>query len=95
MSLRIDKVNRQIMRDLTRIIQREVDDPSVGLISLTKVETSSDLRESNVYFSLLDESKYGYVKNILKKMSKFIRFNLGKMMKIKVIPQLRFIPDHG
>ncbi|MCM8786718.1 MAG: 30S ribosome-binding factor RbfA [Candidatus Omnitrophica bacterium] len=93
MSLRMDKINREIQRQVMSIIQEEIDDPNLGIFSIVKVETTSDLAESKIYFSLLDDSKYSQVKVILNKMNSFIRLNLGRRMRLRVLPVLRFIPD--
>ncbi|MCM8830921.1 MAG: 30S ribosome-binding factor RbfA [Candidatus Omnitrophica bacterium] len=75
------------------IIQKEIDDPHLGIFSIVKVETTSDLTESRIYFSILDDTKYSQVQTILDKMNSFIRLNLGKRMRLKVLPVLKFIPD--
>lgn len=93
MSLRMEKVNSEIQKQLMDIIQKEIDDPTIGLLSITRVDTTSDLRESKIYFSLLDETKYDRVQDIFKAMNAFIRMHLGKRIKIKILPELRFIPD--
>jgi ribosome-binding factor A len=89
----MEKVNSEIRRQIMDIIQKEIDDPSVGLLSITRVDTTSDLRECKIYFSLLDETKYDKVQDIFKAMNAFIRMHLGKRMKIKILPELHFIPD--
>lgn len=93
MSLRMEKINSELRKQLTEIIRQEVDDPNIGVLSITRVETTSDLMECKVYFSLLDDTKYKMVQNILEGMAKFIRVHLGKRVRIKFLPQLRFIPD--
>ena len=93
MSLRIEKINKELSRKLIEIIQAEVDDPSIGMISITRVETSADLRESRVYFSLLKEAKVKHALDVLNKMKGFIRCSLGKRVSLKIIPDLKFIPD--
>lgn len=93
MSLRMEKIDSEMRRQITEIIRDELDDPNIGVLSITKVETTSDLTESKVYFSLLDDTKYKKVQSILDRMAKFIRFNLGKRIIIKILPQLTFIPD--
>jgi len=93
MSLRIEKVNSELQKRIMEIIQDEVDDPHLGIISITRVETTVDLKESKVYFSLLDDSKYAKAKDILNKMGGFIRMQLGKSIRIKILPELHFIPD--
>ncbi|MDD5194360.1 MAG: 30S ribosome-binding factor RbfA [Candidatus Omnitrophica bacterium] len=93
MSLRMEKVNSEMRRQIMEIIQQEVDDPNIGILSITRVDTTADLMEAKVYFSLLDELQYERVQGILDKMSKFIRGNLGRRIRIKIIPQLKFYPD--
>ncbi|MEI8349719.1 MAG: 30S ribosome-binding factor RbfA [Candidatus Omnitrophota bacterium] len=93
MSLRMEKVNSELQKRIMEIIQGEVDDPHLGIISVTRVETTVDLKESKVYFSLLDDTKYDKAKDILNKMGGFIRMRLGNSIRIKILPELHFIPD--
>ena len=95
MSIRIEKVNNEIRKQLMYIIQEDVDDPIADFLSITRVETSPDLRETKVYFSLLDESSYDKAKDVLDKMNKFIRARLGKRLYLKVLPNLNFFPDNS
>jgi ribosome-binding factor A len=89
----MEKINSEIQRQIMDIFQKEVDDPRIGIISITKVETTPDLAESKIYYSVLDDSKQERVKNMLDSMHKFIRLHLGKRIRIKIIPELRFILD--
>lgn len=93
MSVRIEKINSQMQRVVTQIIQEELDDPTIGLLSITRVETSSDLRESVIYFSVLDEKKVKYTGEVLAKMNRFIRGQVGKRMSLRFLPELKFVPD--
>jgi ribosome-binding factor A len=91
----MEKVNKELRRQLTDIIQKEIDDPDVEFLSITRVETTSDLQESKVYFSLLDDSKYPKVKQILEEMKGYIRGILGKKIRLKILPHLNFISDES
>ncbi len=93
MSIRIEKINAEIRKQLTEIIQHEIDDPNIGLITITQVDTKPDLEEAKVYFSLLDQKKYKKVKKTLNEMKKFIRTILAKNIKLKKTPNLFFQPD--
>ena len=95
MSLRMDKVNQEIRRQLMDIVQREIDDPDLEFLSITRVETTADLQESKVYFSLLDDSKYQKAKQVLAQMRGYIRGVLGKKIRLKILPQLTFLPDES
>jgi ribosome-binding factor A len=91
----MDKVNMELRKQLMGIIQLEIDDPMVDFLSITRVETTSDLQESKVYFSLLDETKYKEAQKILDGMKGFIRSLLAKRIRLKILPQLNFIPDES
>ncbi|MCF7870999.1 MAG: 30S ribosome-binding factor RbfA [Candidatus Omnitrophica bacterium] len=93
MSIRLEKINAEIRRQLMKIIQQEIDDPNIGLITLTKVDTSSDLEEAKVYFSLLDQNKQQKVKKILDEMKGFIKTLLAKKVRLKKTPDLVFRLD--
>ena len=93
MSIRLEKVNNEIRKQLMHIIQEDIDDPVADFLSITKVITSPDLRESKVYFSLLNESEYEKAKELLNKMNGFIRSRLGKRIYLKTLPSLQFLAD--
>ena len=84
MSLRMERINRELRKQIMSIIQKEIDDPDMDFLSITRVDTTKDLQESRVYFSLLDENKYDKAKQILDDMRGFIRTNLGKKIRLKI-----------
>ena len=93
MSLRMEKVNRELQKQIMMIIQKEIDDPDMDFLSITRVETTKDLGESRVYYSLLNEENLAKAKQTLDRMCRFIRGSLAKKIRLKVLPQLHFIPD--
>ena len=93
MSMRMEKINSQIKQSLADIVLKEIDDPAADLLSIVKVDTTPDLRECRVYYSLLDDKQYEHVQSLLEKMSKFMRHQLGKRVRLKNLPSLRFIGD--
>ena len=95
MSLRIERVNKEIKRNLMEIIQQQIDNPSLGIVSITKVNTSPDLKKTKVYFSVLNDEKINEVEVVLNKMKGFIRSSLGKRLRIRSLPQLFFFPDES
>jgi len=92
-SRRLEKVNSQIKREIMQIIQKEVDDPCMELVSITKVKTTSDLKEAHIYFSVLREEDTEKVLKILNRMKNYLRRLLGRRMRIKILPSLKFFPD--
>ena len=91
----MEKVNRQLQKQIMAVIQKEVDDPDMDFLSITRVETTKDLQESRVYYSLLNESNYDKAAVILEKMKGFIRSSLAKRIRLKILPHLNFIPDNS
>lgn len=93
MSFRMDKINRQIQKLIAEIVREEMDDPVADFLSITHVDTTPDLQEARVYFSILDDKKIADAQNALDKMSKVIRSILGKRITLRILPVLRFIAD--
>lgn len=89
----MQKINHELQKQIMGIIQREIDDPVLEFLSITGVKTTTDLQESKVYFSLLQDDKYDYALKALNQMSGFIRASLTKRIRLKVLPKLFFFPD--
>lgn len=95
MSLRMKKVNHELRKQIMAVVQKEVDDPVMDFFSITRVETTKDLQESKVYYSLLNEDSHLKVKEVLARMRGFIRAKLAKKIRLKILPQLNFILDES
>ncbi|MCF7873892.1 MAG: 30S ribosome-binding factor RbfA [Candidatus Omnitrophica bacterium] len=95
MSVRIDKINTEMRKQIMKIVQQEIDDPNVGLVTITKVDTKPDLEEAKVYFSILDQTKQKKVKETLDKMKGFIKVLLARKIRLKKIPELVFQLDES
>jgi ribosome-binding factor A len=88
---RVGRVNEQIKKELSQIIQMELKDPRIGFITVTGVETTNDLSLSRIYLSVLgsDEQKEATLK-ALASATGFLRSELGKRMKLRHTPELQF-----
>lgn len=96
MSLRTDRVAEAIREELMGIIQHELKDPGIGLISITHVEVSGDLRHASVLFSVLgDEEERHCSMEALDRAKKFLRSELGKRIKLRFTPELVFKLDES
>ena len=94
---RLDRIGDQIQKELSHLIMREVKDPRVGMVTINAVRVSRDLGYADVYVSLLSTEELseesGEVQDslkVLRNASGFLRGQLGRAMKLRVIPQLRF-----
>ena len=92
-SNRIGRINEEIQRELASLIPN-VKDPRVsGLISVTAVDTTPDLRYANIYISVLDKSDCAQVLKGLKSASGYLRRELGHALQLRYTPELTFVRD--
>jgi ribosome-binding factor A len=92
---RSDRVAEQVRRDLADLIQSELKDPRVGMISLTAVELTPDYAHAKVFFTTLDAEHLEEVERGLKRAAGFLRRELGRRIHIHTLPELHFIYDNS
>ena len=92
-SNRIGRINEEIQRELSALIPA-VKDPRVsGMISVTAVETTPDLRYAKAYISVLDKENGERVLKGLRSASGWLRRELGSALKLRYTPELVFHLD--
>ena len=92
-SNRIGRINEEIQRELSALIPA-VKDPRVsGMISVTAVETTPDLRYAKAYISVLDKENVERVLKGLRSASGWLRRELGSALKLRYTPELVFQLD--
>ena len=92
-SNRIGRINEEIQRELSALIPA-VKDPRVsGMISVTAVETTPDLRYAKAYISVLDKENGERVLKGLRAASGWLRRELGSALKLRYTPELVFQLD--
>ena len=92
-SNRLGRINEEIQRELASLIPN-VKDPRVsGLISVTAVDTTPDLRYAKIYISVLDKSDCAQVLKGLKSASGYLRRELGHALQLRYTPELTFVRD--
>ena len=96
MSERILRVNSEIQKAISYIIANEIKNPLIkGLITVTKVDTTPDLRFARVYVSMINaKSNKGNLAR-LKKCSGFIRSAIARRVNLRVTPELIFLFDES
>ena len=94
---RTQRIGDQMQRELALLIQREVKDPRLGLVTITAVEVSRDLSHAKVFITIMgkddDEDAVKANLKILNEAGGFLRMQLGKAMKLRTVPQLNFNYD--
>ncbi len=94
-SNRIGRINEEIQREMSSLI-RTVKDPRVaeaGVISVTAVETTPDLKYAKIYVSVLDKSASAQALKGLKSASGYLRRELGRALSLRNTPELSFVRD--
>lgn len=92
-SNRIGRINEEVQRELSALL-REVKDPRVGgLISITNVEVTPDLKFAKVFVSVLEEDKAAGTLKGLRSAAGFLRRELGARLSLRHTPQLQFVAD--
>jgi ribosome-binding factor A len=93
---RTRQVGEFLREELTDIIRREVKDPRIGFMSVTRVDVTPDLRHAAVYISVLgtDEEREETLK-ALRSASGFIRHHLKPRLRMRQIPELEFRDDRS
>lgn len=93
MSHRLLKINELLRSHLANIICREIDFKSGVLATVTKVETSPDLRSARVGIGVLPEDDAHYVIRTLQKERKSVQGKLHSMLSMKPMPKISFFFD--
>lgn len=84
-----------LQRELAALLQQEVKDPRLSMITVSEVVVSSDMSYAKVYVTIFasDEETINDNIEVLNGMSGFLRSTLSKRVKARTIPQLQFIYD--
>ena len=90
------RIAEQIQRELSGIIRLELKDPRVGMITITDVEVTSDHEHAKVFFTRLGEaSDNSAVTHALEHAAGFLRSELARRMRLRIVPQLHFEYDES
>ncbi|CAN5837901.1 30S ribosome-binding factor RbfA [soil metagenome] len=92
---RIARLNEQLKRELTTLLQFEVKDPRITTVSILDVEVSPDLYHAKVFYTLRgDEEERRLVHEGLRAAAGYLRTELGRRMHIRRAPELHFAFDN-
>ena len=92
---RTSRVSQQVQKELARILQQEVKDPRIGMVTISGVDITRDLAYAKVFVTFLtigdqtnEESLEG-----LNSAAGYVRRLLGKAMRLRIVPEVRFCFD--
>ena len=92
-SIKIERLNHAIQEEISMILMREVKDENIKFVTITGVDTTSDLSFAKVYYTVLNQDKLKETKEALTKASSFIRTKLAERIEVRHTPELKFIYD--
>ncbi|MBS3805406.1 MAG: 30S ribosome-binding factor RbfA [Oleiphilaceae bacterium] len=94
---RVDRIADQMQRELAQLIQRDIKDPRLGMVTINAVKVSRDMGYADIYVSLLttedlDEDSPEVQESliVLRKAAGYLRGQIGRAMKLRMVPLLRF-----
>ena len=91
---RFERINEELRKEISNIISFELKNPNAtGLISITKVKVTNDLKFAKVYVSVLNSKNVKDTLAALKKSSGFIRSEIAKRVNLRQTPELIFELD--
>ena len=91
MSLRNERVRKELMRDISEILQREIRG-LCGVVSILDVEVSHDNSYAKVIYSVLGSpEQIETTKEVIEKNTSKIRYEVGKRIRLRLTPELRFV----
>jgi len=92
---RTSRVAQQVQKELARIIQQEVKDPRIGMVTVSGVDITRDLAYAKVFVTFLTIGEQSNEESLagLNAASGYIRCLLGKAMRLRIVPEIRFCFD--
>jgi ribosome-binding factor A len=88
---RSNRVAEQMRRELADLLQFEVKDPRVGMVTITEVEVTGDMEHAKIYYSA--QKGTPEIQTGLEKSAGFLRTQISKRMLLRKVPQLHFVYD--
>lgn len=98
---RTQRISDQVQKDLAQLIQREIKDPRMGMVTISYVKIAKDLGYADIYITVMalggkdEATAVTESLKILNSASGFLRGQLSSKIKLRVMPQLRFHFDES
>ena len=92
---RAKKIGELVQKELAQLLQRELRDPRLGMITINEVTVSKDYSFSDIYFTVLPEESATEAEFILNEAGGFLRTRLASMLGLRITPKLRFHYDNS
>lgn len=96
MTHRIEQVESTLRKALAQVLQRRISDPRIrGMLSITKIDLTTDMKQAKVMVSVLPEEYAKRTLAGLKAANRHIQSEVKKLVALRIVPHLRFELDHS
>jgi ribosome-binding factor A len=95
MSIKVDRIGSNLVKEISYILMTEVKNPDVRFVTVTDCKVTSDLSYAKVYVTVFNQDKINETMKALKQASGFIRHELRERVDIRHIPELEFVYDES
>ncbi len=92
-STRTQRINDLIQTEIAAILQREASELNIGMVTVTGVDVAPDLSYARVFVSVLEDDRAKETITSLNNATKFIRYSLAQVVKLRITPNLKFVYD--
>ncbi len=93
---RPDRVADQIRSELALLLTREVHDPGIGFVTITRVQMTPDLQQARVFYTALgDDKARRNTERAIERAGSFLRRQIGSRLRLKRVPELTFLYDES
>ena len=93
---RTDRLAEQIRQEAGTLLAREVHDPGIGFLTLTRVRVTPDLQLARLYYTTLgDAAARRSTERALRRVAPFLRHQLGQRLRLRRVPALEFVFDQS
>ncbi len=93
---RPDRVGDQIRSEIASLLARDVHDPGIGFVTITRVQVTPDLQQARVYYTALgDDKARRSAARALDRAAPFLRRQIGSRLRLKRVPELEFLYDES
>ena len=95
---RSSRVGHELQKEIAIILQREIKDPRLGMVTVSGVDISRDLSYAKVFVTFLNDDDPQVIEqglNVLNDAKGYIRTLIGKAMRLRIIPEIKFFYDES
>jgi len=94
MGRRSERVQVQLKREISKILQEDLRDPRIGIVTITRIDLTPDIRHAKIYFSILgDDTKQASSVEGIQSAAGYIRKLIGERLNLRYTPELSFRLD--